>query len=196
MSKRKPPLSLLKSGSLSGSHIRLRPLRKGDQKYSTAWRNDPEIRDSILGYRFPVTEEMEADWVNAALKDQSRGRVVFAIEDLADNMIVGFVYLNNIDWFSRNAELGILIGERNRQNRGFGREALALIVQYGFDTLNLNRIYLRVATFNKIALRLYRRFGFSEEGVLQQHAFVKGRFHNLVMFGLLRKTYNLKIKMK
>jgi RimJ/RimL family protein N-acetyltransferase len=174
---------------LSGEAAVLRPLRAADRVISVRWRNDPEIRDGILGYRFPVTAEMEADWVNSVLKDQSRTRVILAIEDKSDGAFVGFVYLNNIDWFARNAEFGILIGERSRHGKGLAREALALVVDYAFKTLNLQRLYLRVVAFNKRALRLYRGFGFVQEGIQRQHAFARGRYHDVVLMGLLRGEF-------
>jgi len=59
-------------------------LRAADRAISVRWRNDPEIRDGILGYRFPVTAEMEANSVNSVLKDQSRTRVILVIEDDLD----------------------------------------------------------------------------------------------------------------
>ena len=170
----------------------LRPLRESDHSTSVRWRNDQDIRDNVLGYRLPVTEQMEADWVNAVLKDQSRTCVILAIEDRADAVLVGFVYLNNIDWFARNAEFGILIGERSRQGEGLAKDALTLVADYAFTTLNLNRLYLRVVAFNKRALRLYRSFGFVEEGVQRQHAFVQGRYSNVVLMGLLRREFNEK----
>ena len=171
---------------LEGEAARLRPLCAADCAVSVRWRNDPDIRDNILGYRFPVTEEMEGQWVDAVLKDQSRTRLVLAIEDKADGALVGFAYLNGIDWFARNAELGMLIGERSRQGRGLAKEALALIAGYAFDTLNLNKLYLRVAAFNDRALRLYRDFGFVEEGRQRQQAFVRGSYHDVVLMGLIR----------
>jgi diamine N-acetyltransferase len=174
---------------LAGPLAVLRPLRASDHPTSVRWRNDEEIRDNVLGYRFPVTEEMEADWVNAVLKDQSRTRVILAIEDSADGVFVGFVYLNNIDWFARNAEFGILIGERNRQGRGLAKDALALVAKYAFTTLNLNRLYLRVVGFNKRALQLYRGFGFVEEGIQRKHAFARGRYYDVVLMGLLRREF-------
>jgi diamine N-acetyltransferase len=167
----------------------LRPLRASDRAISVRWRNDPEIRDNILGYRLPITEAMEADWIDAVLKDQSRTRIVLAIEDKTDSACVGFVYLNNIDWFARNAEFGILIGERNRHGRGLAKDVLALVAGYAFTSLNLNRLYLRVVSFNKRALRLYRSFGFVEEGVQRQHAFVRGRYYSVVLMGLLRREF-------
>jgi diamine N-acetyltransferase len=174
---------------LAGRVALLRPLRASDRARSVCWRNDAEIRDNVLGYRFPVTEEMEAHWVDAVLKDQSRTRVVLAIGDKADGAFVGLVYLNDIDWFVRHAEFGILVGERSRQGRGLAKDALALVACYAFRTLNLNRLYLRVVSFNKRALRLYRSFGFVEEGIQRQHAFLRGRYYDVVLMGLLRREF-------
>jgi RimJ/RimL family protein N-acetyltransferase len=174
---------------LAGRLAVLRPLRAADRIASVRWRNDPDIRDNVLGYRFPVTEAMEADWVNAVLKDQSRTRVVLAIEDKTDGALVGFVYLNNIDWFARNAEFGMLIGERDRQGKGLARETLELVADYAFGTLNLHKVYLRVVAFNKRALNLYRTFGFAEEGIQRQQAFLRERYHDVVLMGLLRREF-------
>jgi RimJ/RimL family protein N-acetyltransferase len=171
---------------LAGRLVVLRPLCSADRAKSVRWRNDPGIRDNILGYRFPVTEAMEADWIDAVLKDQSRTRVVLAIEDKSDGALVGFVYLNNIDWFARNAEFGILIGERSRHGKGLAREALSLIADYAFESLNLHKLYLRVVAFNKRALRLYRAFGFADEGVQRQQAYLRGRYYDVVLMGLIR----------
>jgi len=171
---------------LAGRLVVLRPLRNSDRACSVRWRNDPEIRDNILGYRFPVTDAMEADWVAAVLKDQSRTRIVLAIEDKSDGALVGFVYLNNIDWFARNAEFGILIGERSRHGKGLAREALHLVADYAFESLNLHKLYLRVVAFNKRALRLYRAFGFVDEGVQRQQAYLRGRYYDVVLMGLIR----------
>jgi RimJ/RimL family protein N-acetyltransferase len=171
---------------LAGNVTVLRPVRAADRVVSVRWRNDPDIRDNILGYRFPITEAMEAEWLDAVLKDQSRSRVVLAIEDKSDGTLVGFVYLNNIDWFSRNAEFGILIGERNRHGKGLAKEALCLVAGYAFETLNLHKLYLRVVAFNKRALALYRAFGFVEEGVQREQAFLRGRYHDVVLMGLIR----------
>lgn len=170
---------------LAGRLTRLRPLTMADRATSVRWRNNSEIRDNLLGYPFPITEAMEADWIGAVLKDRSRTRVVLAIEDKSDGALAGFVYLNHLDWLARNAEFGILIGDRDRHGRGLAREALELVADYGFGTLNLHKIYLRVAAYNKHALRLYRRFGFVQEGVQRQQAFVRGRYHDVVLMGLI-----------
>ena len=174
---------------LKGAAALLRPLRASDRAISVRWRNDPEIRDNTLGYRFPVTEESEADWIKGVLLDRSQSRLVLAIEDASDRALVGFIYLNHIDWFARNAEIGILIGDRSRQRRGLARDALALIAAYGFETLNLNKLFLRVVASNKPALLLYSNFGFVQEGIQRQQAFTRGRFRDVILMGLLRRDF-------
>jgi len=169
--------------------VRLRPLRVEDRQTSVAWRNDPAIRENILGYRFPVTEEMEADWIDRVLKDQGRTRLVVAIEDKSDDRMIGFVYLDNIDWISRTAEIGMLIGDVRRHRRGLGKTTLSLIVHHAFNVLNLRRLYLRVIAYNEAALRLYRNAGFTEEGRLRDHIFVGDRYHDVIVMGLFRPDY-------
>jgi RimJ/RimL family protein N-acetyltransferase len=174
---------------LSGKAVRLRPLRDGDQRISVHWRNDPAIRDYILGYRLPVTETMEAEWVNAVIQDRGRTRIVLGIEDKSDGALVGYVYLNGIDGFARLAEFGLLIGERSRQGRGLARESLELMARYAFRDLGLSRLWLRVGAFNERALRLYRSFGFIEEGRQRQQALVADKLHDVLLFGLMREDY-------
>lgn len=172
-----------------GPHVRLRPLRLSDRKISVKWRNDPAVRDNVMGYRFPVTEDMEKQWIERVLSDQGRTRLVLAIEDSHDRKLVGFVFLFDIDWLNRVAEFGILIGDRRRQGKGLAREALALMAHHAFRALNLHRIFLRVPRYNRRALKLYRRFGFVEEGRLRQHVFLGRRHHDVLIMGLLRREY-------
>jgi diamine N-acetyltransferase len=178
-----------RKSAVSGKLVRLRPLRRDDHRISVAWRNDPAVRDYIMGYRFPVTAEMEADWVERVLKDQGRTRLVLAIEDLRDGALVGFVYLSDIDWISRTAEFGILIGDKSRQGRGFGHEALELIVAHAFGVMGLERIFLRVAAYNRPAIQLYRRFGFVDEGRMRRHVLLANRRHDVLLMGLLRSEF-------
>jgi len=175
--------------SYQGEKVALRPLRPSDATETVAWRNDPEVRDNALGHRFPVTEKMEDGWIERALDDRNRSRVIYAIEDRADGALVGFVQLRDIDWINRNADFGIVIGNPSRRGRGLAREALALMVDHAFSALNLHRISLRVAAYNRIAIKLYEGFGFSTEGQLRQHVFLDDRYHDLLVMGLLREEF-------
>jgi len=140
---------------ITGRKCRLRPLSRNDLAHSLKWRNDPAVRDAVLGYRFPVTEKMEEAWYDRVLADQGGKRATFAIEDLADNALVGFVHLFDIDWPCRLAHFGIVIGETDRQDRGIGGEATTLMMAYGFEALNLERIELRAPHLRQA--RVHRR---------------------------------------
>ncbi len=172
-----------------GRKCRLRPLSRGDLVHSLKWRNDPAVRDAVIGYRFPITEKMEEGWYDRVLADQGGKRASFAIEDLADDGLAGFVHLTDIDWPCRAAHFGIVIGETDRQDRGIGNEATALMMAYGFETLNLGRIELRVLDGNVRGRHIYAKLGFVEEGRLRRAAFVAGAPADVIVMGLLREEF-------
>jgi RimJ/RimL family protein N-acetyltransferase len=174
---------------IDGSKCRLRPLSRADLAHSVKWRNDPAVRDAVIGYRFPVTEKMEEGWYDRVLADQGGKRASFAIEDRADGALVGLVHLMDIDWPCRLAHFGIVIGETDRQDRGLGSEATALTMAYGFATLNLERIELRVLDANERARHIYAKLGFVEEGRLRRAAFVAGAPADVIVMGLLRDEF-------
>lgn len=173
----------------TGALTRLRPLTRDDLPRTLEWRNDPLVRNPALGYRFPVTHEMESDWYDSVLNDQSRTRAVFAVEDIQDNLLVGITQLNRIDWHSGVAYFGIVIGDRGRQNKGLARDAMKSLFCYGFRTLNLRKLCLEVPSFNDRALRLYDRFGFVREGILKQQIYLEGDYHDLVLMRLFRGEF-------
>ena len=98
----------------------------------------------------------------------------------------------NIDWIHRKAEYSILIGDRSFQRQGYGFESSMLLLEHGFSKLNLNRIWLGVHEHNELAIKLYTRLGFVEEGCLRQSFLRKGVYSNLKIMGLLSEEfYNL-----
>ena len=175
--------------SYSGLKIRLRPLRAADQEQSIIWRNDPRVREMALGYRFPVTQAMEQDWFAAALNDQSRTRVIFTIEDLADEKAVGFIQLTRLDWVARLGWLAIVVGEVERHGRGLGSEAMQLLFTYAFEGLNLRKICLEVPAYNARGRAAYERMGFRLEGTLREQVFLEGNYHDLLVMGLMRAEF-------
>jgi RimJ/RimL family protein N-acetyltransferase len=178
-------MSLTPSAMIEGRAIRLRALAARDIEHSLAWRNDPAIRDAQLGYPFPVTVEMEERWYSDALSGERRDRVCFAVET-KEGALAGFVHLTGIDWISRVAGFGITIGSKQLQGRGIGTEATECVVRYGFETLNLERIWLEAPASNERAIRLYEQVGFRREGVLRGHAYAAGRRQDVVVMGMLR----------
>lgn len=177
-----------------GEKTRLRPIRKSDVEKSINWRNDPDIRDNALGYRFPVTEKMEDKWYESALDDQSKTRVMFAIEAVEDDALIGFIHLSQIDWISRRCYFGITIGEKNYQGKGMAADSMRILFNYAFECLNLRKICLEVVSFNDKAIRLYRKFGFVEEGILKEHLYLEDAYHDIVLMRVLNSEFRKKYK--
>src|SRR5258705_1592120 len=165
---------------LSDELVRLRPLELADVPTTAAWRNDPAVRDQILSFRFPVTHVMETKFIERAIAGDGADQCVLGIVDRSDETLCGLVYLRDIDWISRHASFGIMIGIQHRQRRGLGRRALHLILHHGFDVLNLDRIYLYVVQYNRSAINLYESVGFVHEGRLRRHVALDGRYHDLL----------------
>lgn len=170
--------------------VALRALEPGDAEITVAWRNDPEVRDRILSFRFPVSHVMEADFIKRAIAGEGMQQCVVGIIDLVDGALCGIAYLRDIDWISRNAAFGLMIGRRDRQRRGIGRRALRLMLQHGFDVLNLERIYLYVVEYNLPARRLYETSGFAYEGTFRKHIALGGQRFDLLAMGMLRDEFD------
>lgn len=168
---------------LRGDRIILAPLRDGDSRVLFDWINE---RDDVLlsaPYK-PVHAADHEEWFDAV---RSRSDVViFGIRLVDGDRLIGSCQLHSLDQRARSAELQIRIGEPDARGRGFGVEALALLVRHGFDDLNLRRISLRVFATNERALRAYESAGFETEGRLRDAAYVDGRFVDVVVMARLR----------
>lgn len=168
-----------------GQLVGLRPLEEEDAERLRAWRMDERTRRAYMGYRFPIVAEAERQWVLRVADPSNRDLVYFGVIQEV-NGLVGLANLRDISWVDRSARLGILIGPEF-QGRGFGQDAVALLLKYGFGDLNLHRIELEVRADNVRAVELYRRLGFREEGRLRERWFDENRYHDIVVMGLLRQ---------
>jgi len=175
---------------MSDDVVALRALEPKDAEVTVLWRNDPAIRDQILSFRFPVSHVMEAGFIKRAIAGDDMQQCVAGVVDLSDGALCGIAYLRDIDWISRNAAFGLMIGRLDRQRRGLGRRALRLMLRHGFDVLNLERVYLYVVEYNLPARRLYETSGFVYEGSLRKHVALGGKRFDLMAMGMLRDEFD------
>jgi RimJ/RimL family protein N-acetyltransferase len=169
---------------LRGDRIFLGPIRDGDSHILFEWINE---RDDVLlsaPYK-PVHAADHQEWFDAIRRRADV--VIFGIR-LLDDTLIGSCQLYAIDRRSRSAELQIRIGVPSARGKGYGSEALALLVQHGFDDLNLRRISLRTFATNERARRAYAKAGFVEEGHLREGAYLDGEFVDVVVMARLRKA--------
>lgn len=113
----------------------------------------------------------------------------FALRTLEDNRFIGFTALYRIEWNNRSARLAIGIGEDKDRGQGYGSDALALIIRYGFHELNLNRIALEVIEYNEAARRAYLKAGFREEGRQRSAVLRDGTHYDLISMSILAEEW-------
>lgn len=163
--------------------VRLRPLEEVDLERTRTWVNDPEV-SRLVNRVAPVTPPQHREWYQRAVSDPHQ--VIFAVEVVADATHIGNCGLKQIDARVRKGELWIYLGERAYWGQGYGTEACRALCRFGFERLNLHRIHLYVAEYNRPAIRLYERLGFRIEGKLRDDVFKAGRYHHSIVMGLLR----------
>ncbi|OEH94443.1 GNAT family N-acetyltransferase [Bacillus solimangrovi] len=160
---------------------------KDIEKYHS-WKNDIDVMTNTSPYLDTYTFEETEEFVTNVILNNSNSKS-YIIIDTETNKSIGVTSLVNIDWKNRNAECIIDIGEKDYWGKGLGKEALSLILQYAFSELNLNRISLKVYSFNKRAINLYTSLGFTIEGEIRKDIFRNGKWHNTILMGILSEEY-------
>jgi RimJ/RimL family protein N-acetyltransferase len=170
---------------ITGERIYLRAWEKTDVEVFYCWFNDPEVTVNI-GSAYPAWSMDDEQRVY----DQKREDVQrYAIVLKAGDALIGSCSLHAIDPKHRSAELGIVIGAKDHWNQGYGREAIGLLLEIGFEGLGLERIGLRHYDFNQRGHRCYVASGFVDEGRLRHERFIKGAFHDTIIMSILSHEY-------
>lgn len=173
---------------IDGKLVRLREYRKEDVDLRLKYINDPEVLEYLeSGIPYPVTLNEELKWFEAisAFKDSYR----FAVEAIEGGHYIGDCGVNSIDWKNRVANLVIFIGNKEYRGKGYGTEAMQLLLSFVFNEININKIRLSVYSFNERAIRSYEKCGFKREGALRQELFRNGKYYDIIALGLLRDEY-------
>ncbi len=175
---------------IRGKKVLFRPIEKSDISLFLRWFNDPEVIRYLLSY-LPITETMEEKFIEEAISGRDKTHVNFVIEAIENDKTkpIGATALTKIDHRSQTAELAIALGEIEYWGKEYGAEAARLIIEYGFNQLNLNRIESRVFGPNQRSLKLHQKLGFIREGVQRQAFYKNGEYMDIVCFGLLRKEW-------
>jgi [ribosomal protein S5]-alanine N-acetyltransferase len=170
------------------SRVYLRPLEREDlnARY-LSWLNDPEVTRYMETGTFPTTaRDLEKFYDDVT---GSRIQVILAVADRKSGRHIGNVKLGPIHWIHRCATFGIMIGDKKLWGKGAGLEATKLMVEYGFDRLNLRRIDLGVFADHGAAVRCYEKIGFKVEGRMRESLFKDGKYVDRLWMGLLRSEY-------
>lgn len=165
--------------------ICIRKFEKTDIPKKVEWVNNPK-NNQFLHYDIPICVEDTEKWYESHIGEDTRYDAVIE----ADGVPVGTIGLLSIDRKNRKGEYYIAMGETDYRGRGVATEASRLIMEYGFKTLGLNRIYLFTEVGNVAAQKLFERLGFVKEGVIRQDIISRGKYVDRFVYGFLREDWD------
>ncbi len=173
---------------IEGKLVNLRAREMTDVERMTRWINDREVT-RFMGGAYPWSSEAEEAFVRTtASAPMTFGDLRFAI-DTKDGVHIGGCGLHRASPENRDAELGIMIGEKAYWSKGYGSDAVATLVRFAFEEMNLNRVELHVYDFNERGQAAYRKCGFVEEGRMRQAHFSEGKYGDVVVMAVLRDEW-------
>ena len=151
------------------------------------WANDQEVTNyMITGLKPSIKDNM----VDLYERTRNSGEeVVFSIVEKENDGLIGLVGLYRIDTQIRSAEFRIIIGEKEYWGKGIGTECCKKIIDYGFESLNLNKVWLGVNEENVGGMKSYRKAGFSIEGILKDEVYRNGRYYGVVRMSILKRSW-------
>jgi RimJ/RimL family protein N-acetyltransferase len=169
-----------------GPTIALRPVEPSDLPAIRSWVNDPQIR-SLIGETRPLSYTAAETYVEQLQRDPTR--VWFMIIERATERRIGECGLLRMmpEW--RTTDLSMILGEPESWGRGYGTEAITLLMDYAFGTLNFHRIAIGVVGFNTRALRFYEKVGFRREGLQREGYYYNHSYHDFVMLSILEHEF-------
>lgn len=158
----------------------------------TRWVNNPAVREFLDTRVYPFSQIVEKDWLRTTLVNPTGpapSQFILLFGPEGDETPIGSTGFMTINWVVRSAEFGILIGDQSHWDQGYGTEVTEMMVNHAFESLNLNRLMLRVNVENPRAQRAYEKVGFQLEGRLRQASLVHGKPADILIMSILRSEW-------
>ena len=166
--------------------ITLTEIKKEDMEQIYRWFSDPDFLKYYDYYPPNPLKKSDVDKMFRYYKESGKSKVIAVRKD---GKIIGLAGFDDIIKENQVATLFIGLGKEDERGKGYGKEALRLLLEYGFRELNFHRIQLNVLEFNNKAIALYERCGFKREGIYREFVLRDGKRHNLLLYGLLRDEW-------
>ncbi|MCI1593646.1 GNAT family N-acetyltransferase [Heyndrickxia oleronia] len=169
--------------------VYLRELTLNDVEDRFRWCLDKEVTKHLnMPEKYPpFSKEETKSWIKMCI-NKTNGYEQKAIET-EEGRHIGWIDLKNIDKLNKHAELGVAIGDKTYWGKGYGFSAMKEMLQWGFNELDLNKIWLRVEVDNEKAIKSYKRIGYVEEGILRQDRLRNGEFVDRLRMSILRHEF-------
>lgn len=173
---------------LEGERIALRTFTAEDVSASyLEWMNDQAVTRYMDSGTFPVTRQDLVLFYETVAK--ASNQMLLAIILGSSGLHIGNIKIGPINWTHSKATIGIMIGDKGCWGKGYATEAVGLVVEHAFSSMNLNRLELGVCSENIGAIRSYEKAGFRIEGRFRKSGFYDGRFIDGIWMGMLRQDW-------
>lgn len=170
-----------------GEHIYLSPVCTEEVDSYLKWMNDEAVAVNFGQFPKVVSSKSDMKWLYEPGIDMHR----YAMVLLEGDVLIGSISLHNIDHLNRNAFIGIFIGEAEHRGKGYGTEAVRLILNYGFKTMNLHNIMLTVHADNYGGIGCYKKAGFQEVGRMREWIFKDGKYVDKLYMGIMEHEFKV-----
>lgn len=179
------------SDILQGKLIRLSAMEADEAgKAFSRWSRDSEFMrlfNSDAARTISITKEKK--WIEKELEEQSASLYWFSIRKLDDNTLLGEIDLYVHNWSARDTFVAIGIGERDFWDKGYGTDAMNVILRYAFTEINMKRVSLGVFEYNPRAIRSYEKTGFRHEGRIRGLLNREGKRWDMLSMSILREEW-------
>lgn len=173
---------------IRGKNIILREQREDDAAYFAYWFNQPEVMFKC-GFEKPTDEEEVKRYIN--VYHRSEDSVWFTITD-PDGGVIGETGLLRMFPAWHCTDLTIIIPDPEMRHKGYGTEAIRIMLDMAFDRYEMNRVAIGVVGANTEALAFYKKIGFRQEGIQEQGYFYDGAYSDFIMMRLLCSEWKQK----
>ncbi|OGO78666.1 MAG: GNAT family N-acetyltransferase [Clostridiales bacterium GWB2_37_7] len=174
----------------SGQLVNLRAFRDEDIKPSVDFMNDMEI---ILNLDddapMPQSYETQKEWFEEMRKNKKSYKDFFWAIETKDAKFIGGCGVNRMDGKNRLAQVGIFIGNQDYLGKGYGTDAMKVLLEFLFEEYNVNKVKLLVFDYNKRAIKSYEKCGFQTEAIYRDSVFRYGKYQDMRSMAILKEEY-------
>ncbi len=182
-------MNAAKEPILETPRLLLRPLNFDDAPILSELAGRREIADTTISIPHPYSEAQARDWITSHIERKGMNKeIIFAVTLKAAGQLVGTVGLRDIDRNHSQAEMGFWIAVE-AWGKGYATEASSAVLRFGFETLQLNRIYAHHMLRNPVSGRVLEKVGMKREGLLRQRVRKWGVFEDVILLAVLRKDW-------
>jgi len=171
---------------LVGECVYLRPIEPEDLPFIRRWANDPDVR-RLIGEALPMSKAGADEFLERVRQDKERVWFVVVLKE--NDRVIGEAGLLRMFHPWRNTDLSIIIGDKEAWGKGYGTQAILLLLDYAFGYLGFHRVSVGVVGFNERALRFYEKVGFKREGLQRDGYYYDHAFHDFVMMSILEDEF-------